>query len=179
MLVPLLTWSSISDLSWCLKHEYLTERKTTFMSLSIGIDVAKNKLDIFDGKRAFTIDNEDKAIRKAFAGYALDGRIIMEATGKYHRLPHAVLHDMGFAVMVINPYQSRNFAKAMNILCKTDGVDAKVLSHFGNSMEFTQSKPERKNQAMMRDLSRHLEDLKRMRTELELRVREAWDKSAW
>lgn len=143
------------------------------MSLSIGIDVSKKKLDIFDGKRAFTIENDDKAIRNAFKGYALDSRIIMEATGKYHRLAHAVLHDMGFKVMVINPYQSRNFAKAMNILCKTDGVDAKVLSLFGKSVEFKESKPERANQALMRDLSRHLEDLKRMKTELELRLREA------
>src|SRR5437867_673749 len=100
------------------------------MSLSIGIDVAKKKLDVFDGKRAFTVDNDEKAIREAFEGYPLESQIIMEATGKYHRLTHFVLHEMGFKVMVINPFQSRHFAKAMNIQCKTDGVDAKVLSRF-------------------------------------------------
>jgi transposase len=36
----------------------------------------------------------------------------MEATGKYHRLAHQSLEGMGFLVMVVNPYQSKNFAKA-------------------------------------------------------------------
>lgn len=143
------------------------------MSLSIGIDVAKAKLDVFDGKRAFVIVNDEKCIRKAFQAYSLDSRIIIEATGKYHRLTHNVLHQMGFKVMVINPYQSRNFAKAMNIMCKTDGVDARVLSRFGDGVEFKETIPESESQATMRDLSRHLDDLKQMKTELELRIREA------
>jgi transposase len=173
MLAPLPTWSSNSHLSWCLEHEYLTEKRRTIVILSIGIDVAKKKLDVCDGTKGFTIDNNDRTIREAFKGYSQDSRIIMEATGKYHRLPHDVLHELGFKVMVINPYQSRHFAKAMNIVCKTDSVDAKVLSLFGKSVEFEQSEPERKNQAQMRDLSRHLEDLKQMKTELDLRHREA------
>jgi len=143
------------------------------MSLSIGIDVAKKKLDIFDGERAFTIDNDEKAITKAFEGYPRDSRIVIEATGKYHRLTHSVLHEMGFKVMVINPFQSRHYAKAMNIQCKTDGVDAKVLSRYGNGVEFKESVPESANQAQMRELSRHLDDLKQMKTELELRIRES------
>jgi len=143
------------------------------MSLSIGIDVAKAKLDIFDGNRSFIIGNDEKSIREAFKGYCSDSKIVLEATGKYHRLAHRVLHSLGFKVMVIDPYQGRNFAKAMKITCKTDKVDAAVLSRFGETMKFTETIPSTEIQAEMRELSRHLDDLKRVKSEVEARRDEA------
>jgi transposase len=44
------------------------------------------------------------------------------------------LHQAGFPVVVINPRQSRNFAKATNQLAKTDKVDAKILAFFGEAL---------------------------------------------
>ena len=92
--------------------------------LSIGVDIAKDKLDIYSNGSYAQISNNAKCIKSYFKGQPKDSRVVMEATGKYHRVAHEALEDIGFEVMVINPFQSRHFAKAMNVLCKTDKVDA-------------------------------------------------------
>lgn len=97
----------------------------------------------------------------------------MEATGKYHRSAHQSLEQMGFQVMVINPYQSKHFAKALNLLCKTDRVDGRMLSLFGEKMMFKPTVCSTEIQQNMQNLSRHLEDLKKIKVSLELRKREA------
>ena len=55
----------------------------------------------------------------------------MEATGRMHRALRQSLHDRGFAVLAVNPRQSRDFAKAAGDMAKTDRVDARVLAAFG------------------------------------------------
>lgn len=145
------------------------------MSISIGIDVAKLKLDIWVGGKNITIPNEEKEIQKAFENHDKDAKIVMEATGIYHRLAHHTLHKMGFKVMVINPYQSRHFAKAMNVLCKTDAVDAKILSLFAEKMDFTQTVPANDEQVLLQDLSRHLDDLNQIKLSLDARLKQADD----
>ncbi len=42
----------------------------------------------------------------------------------------AALHAAGLPVVVINPRQVRDFAKALGHLAKTDRLDARVLAHF-------------------------------------------------
>jgi transposase len=44
----------------------------------------------------------------------------------------AALQAEGLAVAVLNPRQTRNFAKSMGVLAKTDQVDARVLRDFAN-----------------------------------------------
>jgi len=56
-------------------------------------------------------------------------RIILEATGRYHRLVHRALADAGLPVAVVNPRQTRDFAKSLNQLAKTDRIDARMLAH--------------------------------------------------
>ena len=93
------------------------------MSLSIGVDISKEKLDICYQNKYCQIDNTETAIRSHFLNAPKESRVLVEATGKYHRLLHKILSEMGVGVMVINPYQSRYFARSMNIICKTDKVD--------------------------------------------------------
>jgi transposase len=40
----------------------------------------------------------------------------------------------GFAVMVVNPRQAHDFAKALGYLSKTDSIDARALSHFARTL---------------------------------------------
>jgi transposase len=94
----------------------------------------------------------------------------MEATGKYHRLAHVTLETLGFQVMVINPFQSRHFAKAMNVLCKTDKVDAKVLSMYAERMEFKPTASLCVEESELQELLRHLDDLKGTKVDLEARL---------
>ena len=100
------------------------------------------------------IDNNKKEIMSFFKDKPKDSRIVMEATGKYHRLAHQALEDMGFLVMVVNPYQSKHFAKAMNLLCKTDQVDAKILAAFAEKIDFKPTPCLEPNQQKILDLSR-------------------------
>jgi len=113
--------------------------------LTIGIDVSKSKLDFWTSENKFiTIDNHessivdycDKELKPYFGSKFSQVRIVLESTGKYHRLAHRILSSYGFEVMVINPYQSRNFARALNLICKTDKVDAKMLCEYGQTMKF-------------------------------------------
>jgi transposase len=143
------------------------------MIVSIGIDVSKEKLDIFKKNQNRCIPNEKTALEKAFGDEDRSCRIVMEATGKYHRLAFETLHKMGFQVMIINPFQSRHFAKAMNVICKTDRVDAKILSLFGEKMDFKETIPPTFQQLSLQELTRYLDDLKKMRKGLMCRLHES------
>ena len=55
--------------------------------------------------------------------------------------------------MVINPYQSRNFARCMNISCKTDRIDAKILCLFADTMKFEPTNYMDQKQEEMLELS--------------------------
>jgi len=142
------------------------------MSVSIGIDIAKEKMDVYGGGSYAQIKNTEGAIKAHFNPMDRESRIVMEATGKYHRLPHRVLEGMGFQVMVVNPYQSKHFANALNLLCKTDKVDAKMLCLFGEKMDFKATVCASKVQESLLDLSRHLDDLKQLKVDLDLRSRD-------
>ena len=106
------------------------------MIIPVGIDVSKDKLDLYFPDRAEyrTISNCSQEIHQVFN--QLDSKrykIIVEATGKYHRLCHRIAETYALEVTLVNPYQARNFARAMNIQCKTDKLDAQVLSQYGDS----------------------------------------------
>ncbi len=62
-------------------------------------------------------------------------RVVMEATGRYHRRVHQGLHDRGFEVVLINPLRARRFAEAMGFLAKTDRVDALMLARLGTTLD--------------------------------------------
>lgn len=143
------------------------------MILTAGIDVSKDKLDIFYNNQHVSIKNDQQSIKEYFSGISKSSQIVLEATGKYHRLSHTVLTEMGFAVMVINPYQSRHFAKSLNINCKTDKVDAKILSLYGEKIGFTKTPPLTDTELHLQELMRHLDDLKKIKLELQARKRES------
>jgi transposase len=104
----------------------------------IGIDVCKERLDVYIhplGKRLAVANDAAglKQLKKVIAAYDV-ALVVMEATGKYHRLAHRNLHDGGFKVAVVNPLRSRKFADAIGLLAKTDGVDARMLALMGESL---------------------------------------------
>lgn len=60
--------------------------------------------------------------------------IVLEATGGVERAVTRALASAEFAVVVINPRQVRDFAKATGQLAKTDTIDAAVLARFGEAV---------------------------------------------
>lgn len=100
----------------------------------VGIDVSKKTLDIH--YRPFneykTIPNEESGIESLSEELLQKNPslIVLESTGGYESLCAAILASKGLPVAVVNPRQTRSFAKAMGILAKTDKIDAQTLAHF-------------------------------------------------
>lgn len=100
----------------------------------VGIDVAKATLMIAvrPTNECWETTNDPKGISKIVRRLRTLGptRIILEATGRYHVPVHHALAEAGLPVAVVNPRQTRAFAKTLNRLAKTDTIDAAVLAHF-------------------------------------------------
>ena len=101
----------------------------------IGIDVAKAELEVAvqpSGDR-WTAPNEPGGIRELVARLTTLGPmlIVLEATGGYELAVVGALATAGLPVVVVNPRQVRDFAKATGQLAKTDRLDAAMLAVFG------------------------------------------------
>ena len=103
-------------------------------SCNIGIDVSKESFDLFTHETSVHKKFEmNKAhIRKALSWIKKQKPtlIVLEATGGYERPLVAELATAQLPVVVINPRQIRDFAKATGRLAKTDKVDATVIAHY-------------------------------------------------
>jgi transposase len=101
----------------------------------IGIDVAKKKLDVADGPKSLIgcFANDDDGHRQLLKTLPKPEAclVVLEATGGYQKRIVLKLVNAGHLVAVVNPRQVRDFAKALGILAKTDKIDARVISHFG------------------------------------------------
>jgi transposase len=62
---------------------------------------------------------------------------VLEATGGYQRAVVAALAAAGLPIVVVNPRQARDVAKAMGQLAKTDVLDARALEHFADAVRPT------------------------------------------
>ena len=107
----------------------------------VGIDVAKAQLDIAlrpTGER-WAVANDDAGIAALVERLqALQPTlIVLEATGGYQRAVVAALAAAGLPVVVVNPRQARDFAKATGQLAKTDALDARALAHFAEAVRPT------------------------------------------
>lgn len=108
----------------------------------VGIDVSKTRLDIAClpvSTTASQFDNDPKghAALLAYLKGLAPRLIVLEATGGYQRAVVAVLAAAGLPVIVVNPRQVRDFARAVGILAKTDAIDAAVLARFGMTINPT------------------------------------------
>jgi transposase len=104
----------------------------------VGIDVSKARLDIAirptSERESVTNDKADiKALVKRLVKIQ-PTLIVLEATGGYERQVAQALVRAELPVVVVNPRQVRDFAKATGQLAKTDNIDAGVLAHFGEAV---------------------------------------------
>ena len=103
-------------------------------SLSVGIDVSKDFLDICLGpdgavaRLANDLEGHERLAQQLNeCGVTL---IVREATGGYEAAVAGTLQAAGLPVAIVNPRQARDFAKALGFLAKTDALDARVLARF-------------------------------------------------
>lgn len=103
--------------------------------LVVGIDISKNFLDVFvSGSATLQRYANDASGRAQLATDMLalaPNLIVAEATGGLERLLIAELAAQQLPLVLANPRQVRDFAKASGQLAKTDALDARVLATFG------------------------------------------------
>jgi len=100
----------------------------------VGIDVAKGELVVAvrpSGAR-WTVTNDERGVEALVAQLRREAPdlIVLEATGGYELLCVAALAAATLPVVVANPRQVRDFAKATGQLAKTDRIDAEILALF-------------------------------------------------
>lgn len=126
--------------------------------LYVGIDVAKEKLDLArsDTQTVEVFTNDPAGIALILqtlkgqkAGLA---RIVIESTGGLERKLLEALLDADLPVALVHPGRVRHFAKGLGILAKTDRIDARVLVRFGQQAAPRLSEKASKNQTELRDL---------------------------
>jgi transposase len=99
-----------------------------------GIDVSKQHLDVCCGIEEPRLANDAQgwdAVIVMLRAADVD-LVVVEATGGYERGLVCALQEAGVAVARVNPRQSRDFAKSMGVLAKTDKVDARALRDFAD-----------------------------------------------
>src|SRR6185295_18194566 len=104
----------------------------------IGIDVSKDHLDIAirPTQEKLHVLNNDEGVGTVVERLRQLNPllIVLEATGRYHRLVLGQLLAAGLPAIAINPRQARDFAGATGQLAKTDRIDAQVLAEFAEKI---------------------------------------------
>lgn len=105
----------------------------------VGVDVSKDALDVatHTTKKKWQFPNNDSGINQAVQviGEFIPALVVMEATGGYESPLAYALSKAGIPCAVVNPRESRDFAKATKKLAKTDIIDARVLAHFAAAIK--------------------------------------------
>ena len=102
----------------------------------VGLDVAQAQLDVAirpSGER-WTVPNDPSGVTTLVE--QLQARhptlIVLAAPGGLERLVTSALATAGLPVVVVNPRQARDCARATGQLAKTEALDARALAHFAD-----------------------------------------------
>jgi len=147
----------------------------------VGIDVGKAKLDVFidSTEQSFSVDNDAAGvatIRQRLAGLEVQ-LIVIEHSGRYERRCALDLMDADLPVALINPRQSRDFARAINWLAKNDRIDPRLLAKFGRQVQPRLSERIPENRAELDELVGRRRQLVQMRAAESTRLPQARFKS--
>jgi transposase len=111
--------------------------------ITVGVDVAKATCEVAVSNSTATQSHaNDAAGHAALLAHlarlrdegATIGLIVLEATGGLEAELAWALQLAGWAVVVVNPRQARDFARSMGQLAKTDRIDARLLAQLGQTL---------------------------------------------
>ena len=103
----------------------------------VGMDVSQDSVDVaVHPGTAFQITNDEPGVAEAVKQLQAvqPTLIVLEATGGLEVPLTGALAAAGLPVVVVNPRQVRDFARATGQLAKTDRLDAQVLAHFAEAI---------------------------------------------
>lgn len=142
----------------------------------VGLDVSRYHLDIpvHPLGQHFRVGNDPAGLKDAIRRLLpLDlAGLVMEATGRYHRLAHEGLFAAGLPVAVVNPLRTRRVADTLGQLAKTDRIDARTLALFAAMITPQTVAPESPALARLRELLAARRQLCEERVALQSQLRE-------
>lgn len=126
-------------------------------TLTLGVDVSKEKLDVAwsNSPQVQTISNSSQGLRQLLRTLKKSPvtLVCLEATGGLERPLVKTLHDHKIPVALVNPRQMRDFARATGQLAKTDQIDARIIARFAQLMQPRPTPPLTAGQQKLRDLT--------------------------
>lgn len=133
-----------------------------------GVDVSSEALDARIGRDGaetrIAATPEGVADLAAFCREHKVTLVVMEATGGYEKLVHALLWGHGIPAAIVNPRAVRQFAKAMGFLEKTDRIDAGVIAWYAEIKRIVAQEPASAAQQHLKALVTRLRQLTELRT---------------
>ena len=137
-------------------------REASMVNVVAGIDVGKWRLDVSVSQgpvRGFANTAEDiEALLDWITGQGVS-EAVCEPTGGYEREVVRRLRESGMPVHVAHPNKVRNFARAAGHEAKTDVLDARVLSHYGEVFELAHTQPDEGEGQELKELLKRRKDL--------------------
>jgi len=107
--------------------------------INVGIDTSTKQLDIYvrPNDHFFSVSNNKEGIKEAIKQLQplKPTRVLIESTGRLELEFVIAAHKAGLPLVVCNPGQVRQFAKAAGRVAKTDKLDAMDIAHFGEAMK--------------------------------------------
>lgn len=112
--------------------------QTATQACFVGIDVGKADVDvaILPLGEALRVPRNGAALEQLAARLreVAPTLIVLEATGGFERVVLATLAGAGLPVVMVNPRQIRDFARATGRLAKTDRLDAQIIARFAEAV---------------------------------------------
>lgn len=99
--------------------------------LNIGVDVAKDEVVVACAAHSFStlsITNQRAPLLAWLESIPAGSRIGLESTGSYHELLADLAYTQGHVVFLLNPLDTKHYARAVGNRAKTDRVDAELIA---------------------------------------------------
>lgn len=97
---------------------------------TLGVDVAKDWLDIDDGERHWRIDNTASCIAAFLRQLEAPVQLAIEASNRFHLLTVHAAIEAGHRVYLIDPYRLSRYREGVGVRAKTDPLDARLLRRY-------------------------------------------------
>jgi transposase len=144
-------------------QEYIKNRDR-----NVGIDVGKDTLDVY----VYELDlhcqesNTDEGVRRLvnrLKRFQLT-RVLVEATGGYERPIVEAATELSMPIIIVQPIQVRQFARAQGAFAKTDKIDARLIAQYGALLQLEVKVLPSKKVRRVKDLLARKRQLNEMRT---------------
>lgn len=132
------------------------------MQYYLGVDVSKEKLDIYFEGEWFVIEQTEQGHEELSRYIMMQNKsiiVICEASGGYEKKFIKFLIGQGIKAHIVQANKVRAFAKAKGLLAKTDKLDAKVIAEFAQIMSLNEDGVLSESAENIRELLKRREQL--------------------